>query len=148
MNAYGMIRGLHFLAFILQYYGFMLNILVLNLQRVSEMAGSSQQMKRMTLSNGILVPTLIQLTIEYNYKRCWLRDCYMRLIKHDINLGHAVFWNVKQGLPWLLTMIKSEGYIGSNYSRNNLPFEILDLVRFLLKSSLTQSCSLVLSQSP
>ena len=98
----------------------MLNILVLSLQRASEMAGPSRQMKRMALSNGILVPTLIQLTIEYNNKRRWPRDCYMRLIKHDINLGHAVLWNMKQSLLRLLTTIESEGYIGSEYSCNNL----------------------------
>ena len=39
--------------------------------------------------------------ISYNNKRCWPRDCQMRLIKHDVNLGHAVFWNVKQSLPRL-----------------------------------------------
>jgi pre-mRNA-processing factor 8 len=30
----------------------------------------------------------------------------MRLIKHDVNLGRAVFWNVKQSLPRSLTTIK------------------------------------------
>jgi len=32
----------------------------------------------------------------------------MRLIRHIVNLGRAVFWNVKQGLPRFLTTI---GYI-------------------------------------
>lgn len=29
----------------------------------------------------------------------------MRLIKHDVNLGRAVFWNVKNSLPMSLTTI-------------------------------------------
>ena len=44
MNTYGMIRGLQFKfsAFVFQYYGLMLDILVLGLQRASEMAGPPQ----------------------------------------------------------------------------------------------------------
>jgi pre-mRNA-processing factor 8 len=30
--------------------------------------------------------------IGYDNKRCWPRDCRMRLIKHDVNLGRALFW--------------------------------------------------------
>ena len=41
-NVYGMIRGLQFLAFVFQYYGLVLDILVLGLQRASEMAGPPQ----------------------------------------------------------------------------------------------------------
>ncbi|TFK84603.1 hypothetical protein K466DRAFT_567120, partial [Polyporus arcularius HHB13444] len=46
--------------------------------------------------------------IRYNNKCCWPRDCRMRLIKHDVNLGPAVFWNVKQSLPRSLTAIEWE----------------------------------------
>jgi pre-mRNA-processing factor 8 len=38
-NSYGMIRGLQFGSFIFQYYGLMLDLLVLGLQRASEIAG-------------------------------------------------------------------------------------------------------------
>jgi pre-mRNA-processing factor 8 len=57
--------------------------------------------------------------ISYNNKRCWPRDCRMRLIKHDVNLGHAVFWNVKQSLPRSLTTIEWEDTFISVYSQNN-----------------------------
>jgi pre-mRNA-processing factor 8 len=43
----------------------------------------------------------------------------MRLIKHDVNLGCAVFWNVKQSLPRSLTTIEWEDTFVSMYSRHN-----------------------------
>jgi pre-mRNA-processing factor 8 len=42
VNAFGMIRGLQFSSFIFQYYGLVLDILILGLQRASEMAGPPQ----------------------------------------------------------------------------------------------------------
>lgn len=42
VNAYGMIRGLQFSSFIFQYYGLVLDILILGLQRASQMAGPPQ----------------------------------------------------------------------------------------------------------
>ena len=57
--------------------------------------------------------------IGYNNKRCWPRDCHMRLIKHDVNLDPAVFWNVGQNLPWSLTTIEWEDTFVSVYSREN-----------------------------
>jgi pre-mRNA-processing factor 8 len=41
-NTYGLIRGLQFSAFGFQYYGLVLDILILGLQRASEMAGPPQ----------------------------------------------------------------------------------------------------------
>jgi pre-mRNA-processing factor 8 len=43
----------------------------------------------------------------------------MRLVKHDVNLGRAVFWNVKQSLPRSLTTIEWEDTFVSVYSQNN-----------------------------
>jgi pre-mRNA-processing factor 8 len=37
--------------------------------------------------------------VDYNNKKCWARDCRMRLMKHDVNLGRAVFWDMKNRLP-------------------------------------------------
>jgi pre-mRNA-processing factor 8 len=39
VNAYGLVRGLQFATFIVQYYGLVLDILMLSLQRASDMAG-------------------------------------------------------------------------------------------------------------
>ncbi len=41
-NSYGIIRGLQFASFIVQFYGLVLDLLVLGLQRASEMAGPPQ----------------------------------------------------------------------------------------------------------
>ena len=41
-NSYGIIRGLQFSSFIVQYYGLVLDLLVLGLQRASDMTGPPQ----------------------------------------------------------------------------------------------------------
>ena len=41
-NSYGIIRGLQFASFIVQFYGLVMDLLVLGLQRASEMAGPPQ----------------------------------------------------------------------------------------------------------
>ena len=41
-NAYGLIRGLQFASFIVQYYGLVLDLLLLGLTRASEIAGPPQ----------------------------------------------------------------------------------------------------------
>ena len=41
-NSYGIIRGLQFASFVVQFYGLVLDLLVLGLQRASEMAGPPQ----------------------------------------------------------------------------------------------------------
>lgn len=41
-NAYGLIRGLQFASFVMQYYGLVLDLLMLGLTRASEIAGPPQ----------------------------------------------------------------------------------------------------------
>ena len=41
-NSYGIIRGLQFASFVVQYYGLVMDLLVLGLQRASEMSGPPQ----------------------------------------------------------------------------------------------------------
>lgn len=157
-NAYGLIRGLQFSAFVFQYYGLVLDLLILGLQRASEMAGPPQMPNNFLQYRDSATETrhpirlysryvdrihiLFRFTAEesrdliqrylsanpdptnnnvigYNNKRCWPRDCRMRLIKHDVNLGRAVFWNVKQSLPRSLTTIEWEDTFVSVYSKDN-----------------------------
>jgi len=158
INAYGMIRGLQFSSFVFQYYGLVLDLLILGLQRASEMAGPPQ------MPNGFLqyrdqatetrhpirfysryvdrLHILFKFSAEesrdliqrylsanpdpnnenmlgYNNKRCWPRDCRMRLNKHDVNLGRAVFWNVRNSLPRSLTTIEWDDTFCSVYSKDN-----------------------------
>src|SRR6267154_5261115 len=42
-------------------------------------------------------------------------DCRMRLIEHDVNLGRAVFWNIKNSLPCSLMTIEWEDIFVSIY---------------------------------
>lgn len=40
--------------------------------------------------------------VGYNNKKCWPRDARMRLMKHDVNLGRAVFWDIKVCIPKIM----------------------------------------------
>ena len=57
--------------------------------------------------------------VGYNNKKCWPRDARMRLMKHDVNLGRAVFWDMKNRLPRSLTTLDWESSFVSVYSRDN-----------------------------
>ena len=43
----------------------------------------------------------------------------MRLMKHDVNLGRAVFWDMKNRLPRSLTTLDWDNSFVSVYSRDN-----------------------------
>jgi pre-mRNA-processing factor 8 len=160
-NAYGLIRGLQFASFVFQYYGLIMDLLLLGLTRASELAGSPQTpnefMQFRDAETEIRHPVraycryidkvficfrfnqeeareLIQryLTenpdpnneniVGYNNKKCWPRDCRMRLMKHDVNLGRATFWDMKNRLPRSLTTIKWEDSFVSVFSKDNPNF--------------------------
>ncbi|KAJ1846060.1 pre-mRNA-splicing factor 8, partial [Coemansia sp. RSA 486] len=69
--------------------------------------------------------------VGYNNKRCWPRDSRMRLMKHDVNLGRAVFWEMKNRLPRALTTIDwdDEATFVSVYSQDN-PNLLFDMAGF------------------
>lgn len=157
-NTYGLIRGLQFASFTFQYYGLILDLLLLGLTRASEIAGPPEipnaylsfkdistevrhpirlytryidkiymlfkfdsevnfdSFHAFTIHRQSLIlfdiilqdaKDIIQryLTehpdpnnenvVGYNNKKCWPRDQRMRLMKHDVNLGRAVFWDIK-----------------------------------------------------
>lgn len=157
-NSYGIIRGLQFSSFIVQYYGLVMDLLVLGLQRASEMAGPPQMPNDFLTFQDVKTETshpirlysryidrvhmffrftaeeardLIQryLTehpdpnneniVGYNNRKCWPRDARMRLMKHDVNLGRAVFWDIKNRLPRSITTIQWEASFVSVYSKDN-----------------------------
>ena len=157
-NSYGMIRGLQFSAFVFQYYGLVMDLLILGLQRATEIAGPPQSPndflqfrdKSAETRHPIRLYTryidriwvflrftadesrdLIQrfLTeqpdpnfenvIGYRNKKCWPRDSRMRLMRHDVNLGRAVFWDLKNRLPRSITTIEWDDTFASVYSRDN-----------------------------
>ena len=57
--------------------------------------------------------------VGYNNKKCWPRDQRMRLMKHDVNLGRAVFWDIKNRLPRSVTTVQWEESFVSVYSKDN-----------------------------
>ncbi|ELT98780.1 hypothetical protein CAPTEDRAFT_151544 [Capitella teleta] len=157
-NSYGIIRGLQFASFVVQYYGLVMDLLVLGLQRGSEMAGPPQMPNDFLTFQDVSTESnhpirlysryvdrvhiffrfsaedardLIQryLTehpdpnneniVGYNNKKCWPRDARMRLMKHDVNLGRAVFWEVKNRLPRSVTTVQWENSFVSVYSKDN-----------------------------
>ncbi|KAH8048735.1 U5 snRNA binding protein [Aureococcus anophagefferens] len=157
-NSYGLVRGLQFASFVFQYYGLVLDLLVLGLTRASEIAGPPQVPNEYLSYKDVSTETrhpirlytryvdqvffllrfdaddardLIQryLTehpdpnnenvVGYNNKKCWPRDQRMRLMKHDVNLGRATFWDVKNRLPRSVTTIDWENSFVSVYSKDN-----------------------------
>ncbi|KAI9476840.1 NUC071 domain-containing protein [Coemansia mojavensis] len=170
VNAYGLLRGLQFAPFVFQYYGMIVDLLILGLQRASEMAGAPTMPNdflqfrdpetevrhpiRMYMRYIDRVYMLLRFdsdeardlvqrfltempdpnnenVVGYNNKRCWPRDCRMRLMKHDVNLGRAVFWDIKNRLPRSLTTIEwdDEASFVSVYSRDN-PNLLFDMAGF------------------
>ncbi|CAL8460792.1 g323 [Coccomyxa elongata] len=157
-NAYGLIRGLQFASFVVQYYGLVLDLLMLGLTRASEIAGPPQIPNEFLTFRDTRTETrhpirlysryinkihilfrfsaeeakdLIQrfLTehpdpnneniVGYNNKKCWPRDARMRLMKHDVNLGRATFWDMKNRLPRSLTTLDWNNSLVSVYSQDN-----------------------------
>lgn len=157
-NSFGLIRGLQFASFIFQYYGLILDLLVLGLTRASELAGPpelpNEHMSFPNVATETRHPIRIymrytdkffmilkftadetkdllqrflqerpdpngQNVVGYNNKQCWPRDSRMRLLKHDVNLGRAVFWDIQNRLPRSLTSIEWESSFVSVYSKDN-----------------------------
>jgi pre-mRNA-processing factor 8 len=167
-NTYGLIRGLQFASFIVQYYGLVLDLLVLGLRRASEIAGPPQRPNEYLtfadieteVSHPIRMYTryldkayilfkfdsnegkdLIQRyliehpdpnnenAVGYRNKKCWPRDCRMRLLKRDVNLGRAAFWDMKNRLPRSITTLDWDNSFVSVYSADN-PNLLFDMCGF------------------
>ena len=157
-NSIGLIRGLQFGSFIFQYWGLMLDLLLLGLTRASELAGPPEQPSDFLTFPSLAVEErhpiriycrylekvwilfrfdaadskdLVQRYLQqhpdpngsnivgYNNKKVWPRDCRMRLVRHDVNLGRAVFWDLQNRLPPSLTTLEWEGSFVSVYSKDN-----------------------------
>lgn len=57
--------------------------------------------------------------IGFNSKKNWPKDCRMRLLKQDVNLGRAVFWEMKNKLPRSITTLEWDQSFVSVYSKDN-----------------------------
>lgn len=158
INSFGLIRGLQFASFVFQYYGLILDLLVLGLTRSSELAGPPNMPNDFLTFTDVQTETrhpirlyeryidkfwivfrfnkeeardLVQryLTenpdpnneniVGYNNKTCWPRDCRMRRMKHDVNLGRATFWDIQNRLPRSVTTLEWDNSFVSVYSKDN-----------------------------
>ncbi|KAF3015240.1 pre-mRNA-splicing factor 8 [Neopestalotiopsis sp. 37M] len=158
VNGYGMIRGLQFSGFVFQYYGLVLDLLLLGLNRATEIAGppnspndflqfrdhetETKHPIRLYTRYVDKIWVFLRFTAEesrdliqrflteqpdpnfenvigYKSKKCWPRDSRMRLMRHDVNLGRAVFWDLKNRLPRSVTTIEWDDTFASVYSRDN-----------------------------
>ncbi|CAA7056917.1 unnamed protein product [Microthlaspi erraticum] len=154
--SHNLIKGLPFASFVLQYYGLALDLLVLGVDRASEIAGTPQ------MSNEFLTEThhRIRLYCRYidkvhvilkftkdeaqtliqNYLADPNNENVVSLTEHDDNLGKSVFWDMKNRLPQSVTTLKWENSFVSVYSSKNpnLLFSMCGFeVRIVPKSRMT-----------
>ncbi|KAK1441956.1 pre-mRNA splicing factor prp8 [Babesia gibsoni] len=186
VNSFGFIRGLQFGSFVFQYYGLILDLLLLGLTRATELAGPTSMPNDFLCFTDTETETrhpirlycryidkifilfkfsssetrdLVQryLTenpdpnnenvVGYNNKSCWPKDSRMRLMKHDVNLGRATFWEMQARLPRSVTTLEWNDSFVSVYGKDNpnllfnmcgFEVRILPKVRWL-KTGVTQA---------
>lgn len=159
---------LQFAPFMTQYYGLVLDLLLLGLQRASELAGPptapNDFLKHTSVESETRHPIRLYMryidkiyvffrfdaddgreliqryltehpdpnnenVVGYNNKRCWPRDCRMRLFKHDVNLARAAFWDLQNRLPPSMTTLEWSDAFCSVFSKDN-PNLLFDLCYF------------------
>ena len=108
-NSYGIIRGLQFASFIVQYYGLVLDLLVLGLHRSSDMAGPPQMPNDFLTYQGV--------DIESSHP--------IRLYSRYIDRFHIFFRYVCMHLQFhILFNIHILQILCDFYSRLGLPIEL------------------------
>ncbi|KAK6589199.1 JAB PAD domain [Cryptosporidium xiaoi] len=73
-----------------------------------------------------------QSIIGYNNKKCWPRECRMRLIKNDVIIGKAIFWELSNRIPQSITSLEWDKSFVSVYSINN-PNLLFSMVGFSVR---------------
>lgn len=154
-NQYGLIRGLQFSSFVVQYYGLMVDLLLLDHDRAMELAGPpSMPHEFLHVTDNPYHPIKLYMryidqvyiffqfdadtadslvrkylahnpdpnfeaVVGYKNKKCWPKDSRMRLVRHDVHLGRAVFWLMQNRLPPSITSIEWDDSFASVYSKSN-----------------------------
>nr|CAD1827742.1 unnamed protein product [Ananas comosus var. bracteatus] len=94
-NSYGLIRGLQFASFVVQYYGLMLDLLLLGLTRASEIAGHLRcpmnllRMLTLKLRRGIQLGCTLDISIRCGFE--------VRILP-KIRMTQEAFSNTKDGV--------------------------------------------------
>ncbi|OWB80202.1 hypothetical protein B5S32_g4460 [[Candida] boidinii] len=158
VNQYGLLRGLQFSSFVFQYYGLVLDLLILGLERASELAGAPNMPNEFMEFDSIETQTKSPIRlysryidkihiffrfeydeaedliseflaenpdpnfehiVNYNNPRCWPRDSRMKLMRHDVHLGRATFWEIQGRVPRSLATLEWDETLASVYSKDN-----------------------------
>ncbi|GMM59078.1 U4/U6-U5 snRNP complex subunit [Maudiozyma humilis] len=185
INKYGLIKGHQFSSFIYQYYGLLLDLLILGHDRAMDIAGPPEspnefmQFKDANVANRHPIRLYsryldkvnilyhfeeeeaddltddylaenpdpnFENAIGYNNKKCWPQDSRMRLMRQDVNLGRAVFWELQGHIPPSFVNINWESSFVSVYSKNN-PNLLFSMCGFELRILPKQRMSEVMSIS-
>jgi pre-mRNA-processing factor 8 len=147
VNSYGIVRELKFASFVVQYFGLVMYLLGLSLNRAGELAGLprmpndflsfqdvdtevSQPIRLYSNSRSLTQRYLTEdqyhnnVNIVGNNKKCWSRDNRMRLMKHDVNLSRVTYWDIKSRLSRSVTTIKWD--LSFLLNNSNLLFSMAD----------------------
>lgn len=155
VNQFGIIRGLQFSSFVVQYYLLMADVLILGLPRALDisqgenMLASDMHPIRVYMRHLDEVYVSFHLSREdaeemkedfaasggseddtlpvYPVKRCWAGDLTMRMIRRDVALGRALYDEITQRLPDVLGSV--ECLDASIYSVDN-PAILFDMAGF------------------
>lgn len=138
-NSYGLIRGLQFASFVVQYYGLVLDLLLLGLTRASEIAGPPQMPNEFITFSDTRVETrhpirlysryIDKVHILFRFTHEEARDLIQRyLTEHpDPNNENMVGYNNKKCWPRdaRMRLMKHDGNCHICYSMLCLNFELL-----------------------
>lgn len=158
VNQFGLLKGLQFSSFVFQYYCLAIDLLILGLDRATELAGPVQQPNSFLQFKDVETETanpirlycryldkvhiffrfdhedasalvddylasspeeFLSSLVGYNNHKCWPRDSRMRLMRQDVNLGKALFWEISGRVPTSITTMEWENTYASVYSPEN-----------------------------
>jgi pre-mRNA-processing factor 8 len=167
-NSYGLLHGLQFSSFLIQFHGLVVDLMLVGLPRAMDLAGDPNDpndflefkdpavetrhpiraymryidrvyvLMRFTKSESQeLVQRYLtanpdqtsQFGLQFNSKKCWPKDCRMRLIKSDVSLAKATFWELNNRLLRSIAYLRPDDSSVSVYSRHNPNF-LFDMCGF------------------
>ena len=167
-NSYGILHGLQFSSFLVQFHGLIIDLMIVGLPRAVDLAGppnkpndfmefESREIEQrhpirsyfryidkvyiLLRFNKNEAEDLVQRylienpdpqnlnVLNYNSKKCWPKDCRMRLMKFDVNLARATFWEMNNRLLRSVTYMQWDNSYVNVYSKSN-PNLLFDMCGF------------------
>lgn len=178
-HSFGLIRGFQFSGFVAQYWGLVVDLLLIGTERASQLAGPAMRPNplfrfsqpqhatchplraylryndqvylllrysrteaadlierhhsalRQEVSMDALGGDFVTSVAGFKNKKCWPRDCRMRLYKCDVDLARAAVWDYRNRLPLSIADFGAQDQKAfmSVYSANN-PNLLFDMSGF------------------